>query len=53
MELKIEKIEITEIYTRLRITHEGKEHTFDISSNVTEADIPQMAEYYITEISRQ
>jgi hypothetical protein len=52
MEIKIEKIEVTEIYTRLLVTYEGREYIFDISSTVPEYDIQRMAEYYITNISR-
>ena len=52
MEIKIEKIEVTEIYTRLRATYEGREYIFDISSSVPEEDVQRMAEYYITNISR-
>lgn len=52
MEIIIEKIEVTEIYTRLRATYDGREYIFDISSTVPEEDIQSMAEYYITNISR-
>ena len=53
MEIKIEKIEVTEIYTRLRATYEGREYVFDISSTVPEEDIHRMTEYYITEVSKR
>ena len=46
-EIKIQVLEKTEIYTRLLVSYNGKEHKFDISSSVPEEEIVKMAEQYI------
>ena len=48
MEIQIQILEKTDIYTRILANYEGREYIFDISSLVPEEEVYNMTERYIT-----